>query len=71
MEIIQAVHVLVKSLVLVLLWSHCEGKDSELNHVTCGSLVKLLNTRHNVRLHSHDVKYGSGEFIHALLILTP
>ncbi|ETE59991.1 Stromal cell-derived factor 2, partial [Ophiophagus hannah] len=21
----------------------------------------LLNTRHNVRLHSHEVKYGSGE----------
>nr|XP_045013916.1 stromal cell-derived factor 2 isoform X2 [Jaculus jaculus] len=28
--------------------------------VTCGSVVKLLNTRHNVRLHSHDVRYGSG-----------
>ncbi|XP_074045163.1 LOW QUALITY PROTEIN: stromal cell-derived factor 2 [Macrotis lagotis] len=28
--------------------------------VTCGSVVKLLNTRHNVRLHSHDVHYGSG-----------
>uniref|UniRef100_A0A3Q3EDK6 Stromal cell-derived factor 2-like 1 n=1 Tax=Labrus bergylta TaxID=56723 RepID=A0A3Q3EDK6_9LABR len=34
--------------------------NSELSYVTCGSLVKLLNTRHNVRLHSHDVKYGSG-----------
>ncbi|XP_028565042.2 stromal cell-derived factor 2-like protein 1 [Podarcis muralis] len=28
--------------------------------VTCGSVLKLLNTRHNVRLHSHEVKYGSG-----------
>lgn len=28
--------------------------------VTCGSVVKLLNVRHNVRLHSHDVRYGSG-----------
>ncbi|XP_038615188.1 stromal cell-derived factor 2 [Tachyglossus aculeatus] len=28
--------------------------------VTCGSVVKLLNTRHDVRLHSHDVRYGSG-----------
>ncbi|ESN98258.1 hypothetical protein HELRODRAFT_84665, partial [Helobdella robusta] len=28
--------------------------------VTCGSALKLLNLAHNVRLHSHDVKYGSG-----------
>lgn len=62
MEIIHAVHVLAKSLLIVLLWSDCEGRDSELDYVTCGSLVKLLNTRHNVRLHSHDVKYGSGNY---------
>ncbi|XP_052248639.1 stromal cell-derived factor 2-like isoform X2 [Dreissena polymorpha] len=29
-------------------------------YVTCGSSLKLLNTYHNVRLHSHDVKYGLG-----------
>ncbi|KAJ0019059.1 hypothetical protein NQD34_006628 [Periophthalmus magnuspinnatus] len=48
---------------LVLLglgWPSAEARDSDLSSVTCGSLVKLLNTRHNVRLHSHDVKYGSG-----------
>jgi len=28
--------------------------------VTCGSVVKLMNNAHKVRLHSHDVKYGSG-----------
>ncbi|VDO46531.1 unnamed protein product [Onchocerca flexuosa] len=28
--------------------------------VTCGSVVKLKNNQENVRLHSHDVKYGSG-----------
>lgn len=28
--------------------------------VTCGSVLKLLNTHHRVRLHSHDIKYGSG-----------
>ncbi|KAM8975175.1 stromal cell-derived factor 2 [Pelodytes ibericus] len=33
---------------------------SDLSVVTCGSVVKLLNTKHNVRLHSHDVRYGSG-----------
>ena len=28
--------------------------------MTCGSVIKLQNTYHRVRLHSHDVKYGSG-----------
>lgn len=28
--------------------------------VTCGSIVKLLNSDYGSRLHSHDVKYGSG-----------
>ncbi|XP_061116643.1 stromal cell-derived factor 2-like protein 1 [Conger conger] len=37
-----------------------EAHEAESGFVTCGSLVKLINTRHNVRLHSHDVKYGSG-----------
>ncbi|XP_054629454.1 stromal cell-derived factor 2-like protein 1 isoform X2 [Dunckerocampus dactyliophorus] len=50
----------VKVVVFFLSWSHYEGRESEFKDVTCGSLVKLLNTRHNVRLHSHDVKYGSG-----------
>ncbi|XP_068594961.1 stromal cell-derived factor 2-like protein 1 [Brachionichthys hirsutus] len=60
MELLKAARALLKWLLFLLLWSKCDGKESELNHVTCGSLVKLLNTRHNVRLHSHDVKYGSG-----------
>ncbi|XP_046392508.1 stromal cell-derived factor 2 [Ischnura elegans] len=29
-------------------------------YVTCGSVVKLMNTAQKVRLHSHDVKYGTG-----------
>ncbi|XP_056302188.1 stromal cell-derived factor 2 [Danio aesculapii] len=33
---------------------------SEMDFVTCGSVVKLVNVKHNVRLHSHDVRYGSG-----------
>ncbi|KAI4814423.1 hypothetical protein KUCAC02_003619 [Chaenocephalus aceratus] len=33
---------------------------TELSFVTCGSVIKLLNVKHNVRLHSHDVRYGSG-----------
>ena len=28
--------------------------------MTCGSTIKLLNTRHDVRLHSHEVNYGGG-----------
>lgn len=28
--------------------------------MTCGSIVKLMNTDLRLRLHSHDVKYGSG-----------
>uniref|UniRef100_A0A1B6C569 MIR domain-containing protein n=1 Tax=Clastoptera arizonana TaxID=38151 RepID=A0A1B6C569_9HEMI len=28
--------------------------------VTCGSVLKLQNSDINVRLHSHDVKYGTG-----------
>jgi len=30
------------------------------NEVTCGSVVKLMNTAFKVRLHSHDIKYGTG-----------
>lgn len=33
---------------------------SDFKYVTCGSVLKLLNPKHNVRLHSHEVKYGSG-----------
>ena len=28
--------------------------------MTCGSVVKMANSDTNVRLHSHEVKYGSG-----------
>lgn len=31
-----------------------------LSEVTCGSVVKMLNTEFQVRLHSHDVMYASG-----------
>lgn len=33
---------------------------ADFKYVTCGSVLKLLNPKHNVRLHSHEVKYGSG-----------
>ena len=31
-----------------------------MTQVTCGSVLKLQNVHHKIRLHSHDVKYGSG-----------
>ncbi|TKR59962.1 hypothetical protein L596_029564 [Steinernema carpocapsae] len=35
--------------------------DSESDDpVTCGSVVKLISANYKVRLHSHEVKYGSG-----------
>ncbi|KAK7172689.1 hypothetical protein R3I93_002724 [Phoxinus phoxinus] len=40
--------------------AQCGASDLDSSYVTCGSLIKLMNTRHSVRLHSHDVKYGSG-----------
>nr|CAG4645831.1 EOG090X0E0P [Lynceus sp. MCZ IZ 141354] len=35
-----------------------EGRNTQ--YVTCGSVIKLQNLAYKVRLHSHDVKYGSG-----------
>ncbi|XP_067142446.1 stromal cell-derived factor 2 [Centruroides vittatus] len=36
--------------------------DSGVNYskVTCGSVIKLLNNNYKARLHSHEIKYGSG-----------
>lgn len=48
--------------VLTVLYACSVSFGSEINFVTCGSVVKLLNVQHNVRLHSHDVRYGSGEW---------
>lgn len=33
---------------------------SETKYVTCGSVLKLLNSDYEVRLHSHDINYGTG-----------
>lgn len=46
---------------VLLLCGLCGGREPAPGAVTCGSVLKLLNTRHSVRLHSHEVKYGSGE----------
>jgi len=44
----------------VLKFWHIVFFPDDFKYVTCGSVVKLLNNQHNVRLHSHEVKYGSG-----------
>ena len=50
--------------IYILLYCICGlSFGTELSFVTCGSVVKLLNVKHNVRLHSHDVRYGSGESV--------
>ncbi|CAH0406104.1 unnamed protein product [Chilo suppressalis] len=36
------------------------SKGSKAEFVTCGTILKLINTDLRLRLHSHDVKYGSG-----------
>ncbi|XP_054014346.1 stromal cell-derived factor 2 [Hylaeus anthracinus] len=43
---------------LALSTSSVKAKGTQ--YVTCGSMLKLMNVDHKVRLHSHDVKYGSG-----------
>jgi len=35
-------------------------RSFDYDYVTVGSAFKLLNKAHSVRLHSHEVKYGSG-----------
>lgn len=52
--------VLLDLVLFCVMFTQCGGRDVDSSYVTCGSLVKLMNTRHSVRLHSHDVKYGSG-----------
>jgi len=58
-------NILLKSLIqfivlqlLVAPYVYC--KESDFKYVTCGSILKLYNSRQGVRLHSHDIKYGSG-----------
>ncbi|KAK2166042.1 hypothetical protein LSH36_43g04061 [Paralvinella palmiformis] len=52
--------VVVFIIISCYVWTLSETKRFTYNYVTCGSALKLLNTRNGVRLHSHDVKYGSG-----------
>ncbi|KAG7199350.1 hypothetical protein KM043_018194 [Ampulex compressa] len=46
------------STILLLCASYSKAKGTQ--YVSCGSSLKLTNVHYNVRLHSHDIKYGSG-----------
>jgi len=49
--------------ILVVFVSTCMlgvGGLRTVRDVTCGSVFKLTNTAFSVRLHSHDIKYGTG-----------
>lgn len=60
MGTLRVLSVFLDVVVVCLVFAQCAARDLDSSYVTCGSVVKLLNTRHSVRLHSHDVKYGSG-----------
>ncbi|KAI5642298.1 MIR domain-containing protein [Phthorimaea operculella] len=47
-------------ILLITLYNVQEIQGSRAEYVTCGTILKLYNTDLRLRLHSHDVKYGSG-----------
>ncbi len=57
---------IVAALTLLVVSSRAKGNyflfhsNLKVDVVTCGSLLKLVNTDFAVRLHSHEVGYGSG-----------
>lgn len=55
-----AAGLMLLALLLALLVPGGGATKTGVGPVTCGSVLKLLNTQHRVRLHSHDIKYGSG-----------
>lgn len=51
----------VFALFFIFLIGYIRGfSDDEDYPVTCGTLLKLQNKNSEIRLHSHDIKYGSG-----------
>nr|SVE70697.1 EOG090X0E0P [Daphnia similis] len=50
---------IIKLVLFILISVHVvAGRAGQ--YVTCGSAIKLQNLAYKIRLHSHDVKYGSG-----------
>ncbi|XP_051161154.1 stromal cell-derived factor 2-like protein 1 [Leptopilina boulardi] len=52
-DLIFSLFILILSFISII-----QGKSSK--YVTCGSILKLMNIDYKVRLHSHDIKYGTG-----------
>ncbi|CAH1643282.1 unnamed protein product [Spodoptera littoralis] len=50
----------ILSILLLTILSVQISEGSKAEFVTCGSILKMINTDLRLRLHSHDVKYGSG-----------
>ncbi|XP_061182820.1 stromal cell-derived factor 2-like [Saccostrea echinata] len=59
---IGAVNAMKKAFILLFMTILIDKTSGRFDYeyVTCGSTLKLKNNYHGVRLHSHDVKYGSG-----------
>ena len=47
-------------IILFFLAVFADVLEKEFEGVTCGSLIKLANKANGFRLHSHEIKYGSG-----------
>jgi len=47
-------------IILIVVFLIVTNEAKGLKEVTCGSILKLINTSFKVRLHSHEIKYGSG-----------
>ncbi|KAG9510433.1 Stromal cell-derived factor 2-like protein 1 [Fragariocoptes setiger] len=63
MDRLNIFHLLLTNLIFILVNSHVQhlAQAETPKHVTCGSVIKLANMdKPKVRLHSHDIKYGSG-----------
>ncbi|KAK3924691.1 Stromal cell-derived factor 2-like protein 1 [Frankliniella fusca] len=52
------IYFLLVLLCVTLMFSYASGKSAR--YVSCGSVIKLMNSATKIRLHSHDVKYGTG-----------
>ncbi len=50
-------NILIQCSILIFLF---QFSSSNKDAMTCGSTFKLVNQQSTDRLHSHDVKYGSG-----------
>lgn len=48
------------SLAIILVCFTIDSTAASETYVTCGSVFKLMNVNSGTRLHSHDIKYGSG-----------